>query len=108
MTGETLEMAVEELVGAPSESPDDRIAVLAVEDQSRSTEEILRELLSDPRVLSAEPDYIINLDAAGTGDRDDNTPEFSVSISDEDVTGSDYSEDKEDDFYGEDEIDFDD
>ncbi|MBR0376888.1 MAG: S8 family serine peptidase [Lachnospiraceae bacterium] len=63
-TGETLQLSDEELVGASSDSADnDRIAVLVVEDQSRSTEELLRELLSDPRVLSAEPDYIFSVNS---------------------------------------------
>ena len=96
VTGETLEMYGEELVGASSESPDKRIAVLAVEDPSRSTEDILRELLSDPGVLSAEPDYIISLDDEGTGDIDEEHPKISAFISDEDITDSVNSENAED------------
>ena len=64
VTGETLTISEEELVGASSDDTDDnRIAVLVVEDPDRSTEEILRELLADPRVLSAEPDYRLSVDS---------------------------------------------
>ena len=60
-TGDTLEIP-EELVGASEyKGSDDRVALVAVEDDTKSTEELLRELLSDPRVLTAEPDYIIDV-----------------------------------------------
>lgn len=60
-TGDTLEIP-EELVGASEyKGSNDRVALVAVEDDTKSTEELLRELLSDPRVLTAEPDYIIDV-----------------------------------------------
>ena len=89
-TGETLPIPDGELVGASSDSADDdRIAILVVEDQSRSTEELLRELLSDPRVLSAEPDYIFSVNSVDQDGPSDELLENTAVIPDtESSTGS--------------------
>lgn len=89
-TGETLQIPDGELVGASADSADDdRIAILVIEDQSRSTEELLRELLSDPRVLSAEPDYIFSVNSADSDDSSDELPGNDSVIPDtESSTGS--------------------
>ena len=65
VTGDTLELPDEEVVGASAyPAGDGRIGMVLVEDGSKSTEELLRELLADPCVLTAEPNYIISVDDA--------------------------------------------
>ena len=57
--------------------------MLVVEDRSRSTEDLLRELLADPRVLSAEPDYTINISDIDSTGSDDEVIETFSSFTDE-------------------------
>ena len=72
-TGETLEPVIteEELLGASadgepaevySKATEGRVATLFIEDEEKSTRELLTEVLKEPGVLYAQPNYIFHLD----------------------------------------------
>lgn len=64
VSGESIYSSREELVGHSGETMHDRrLAMVIVEDEGKTTEELLTDLLSEPGVLLAEPDYITSVEA---------------------------------------------
>lgn len=64
ISGESLYSSREELVGDSGETVHDRqLAMVIVEDEGKTTEELLTDLLAEPGVLLAEPDYITSVEA---------------------------------------------
>ena len=56
--------------GLAAQAEDEEVQIVLVHADGTSTEELLRELLADPRVLSAEPNYLMGFDEDGSDPAD--------------------------------------
>lgn len=77
-TGESIPVQVGQ--GLTPQSAEEQVEILKVCDYSLSTEQLLRELLRDPQVLSAEPNYLMRLEedeAQALEDEEQESPQAS-------------------------------
>ena len=59
---------------------DDAVSMVLVRQEGTSTEDLLRQLQDDPRILSAEPNYVQRLDDPDQTALDESTPQVAAAL----------------------------
>ena len=68
------------LRSARSLPEDDAVSMVLVRQEGTSTEDLLRQLQDDPRILSAEPNYVQRLDDPDQTALDESTPQVAAAL----------------------------